>query len=167
MSQPLSKYCLDANVLIVPWNSYYSRKICPEYWQLLERLGHAERIFIPKAVEDEINHTEDKLAEWLKSSGIPVYPIEESVTQCISKIFDSDPTHQLLVDNIKGRSLADPWVIAHAIDQRACVVTKEKKQIARTDRIRIPNVCEKMDVRCIDDFQFIDEIGIRFSCSMQ
>lgn len=41
----------------------------------------------------------------------------------------------------------DPWVIAHAMAQQACVVTKEKKQTAKTDRIRIPNVCEKMAVR--------------------
>jgi len=160
------KYCLDANVLIVPWNSYYSRKMCPDYWQLLERLGHGGRVFIPKAVEEEIARTEDQLSQWLKGSGIPVYPVEEPVTQCLSKIFETDPLHQHLVDNIKGRSLADPWVIAHAMAQQACVVTKEKKQTARTDRIRIPNVCEKMSVRCIDDFQFIEELNIRFSCSM-
>jgi hypothetical protein len=92
--------------------------------------------------------------------------LEEPVTQCLSKIFETDSLHQHLVDNIKGRSLADPWVIAHAMAQQACVVTKEKKQIARTDRIRIPNVCERMSVRCIDDFQIIEELDIRFSCSM-
>jgi hypothetical protein len=159
-------YCLDANVLIVPWNSYYSPKICPDYWQLPERLGHAGRVFIPQAVKDEIARTQDQLLEWLKGSGISVFPLEESVTQCLSKIFATDPAHQHLVDNIKGRSLADPWIIAHAMARKACVVTKEKKQTARTDRIRIPNVCEKMAVRCIDDFQLIEELGIRFSCSM-
>jgi len=162
----MQKYCLDANVLIVPWNSYYSKKICPDYWQLLEKLGHSERVFIPQAVEDEIIRTQDQLAQWLKGSGIPVYPIEDPVLQCLTKMFETDPLHEHLVDNIKGRSLADPWVIAHAMDQQACVVTKEKKQIAKTDRIRIPNVCEKMDLRCIDDFQLIEELGIRFSCDM-
>jgi hypothetical protein len=160
----ISKYCLDANVLIVPWNSYYSRKICPDYWKLLERLGHSQRIFIPKIVEEEIARTEDELSQWLKGSGIPVYPIEESVTQCLSKIYEVDPVHRYLVDNIRGRSLADPWVIAYAMAQGACVVTKEKKQTARTDRVKIPNVCEKMTVRCIDDFQLIEELGIRFTC---
>jgi predicted nucleic acid-binding protein len=164
MSANIQRYCLDANVLIEPWNSYYSPKICPEYWKLLERLSHAGRIFIPKAVEEEIMRTEDQLAEWIKASGIPIYPIEEAVLSCLTKIYNTDPLHERLVDNIKGRSLADPWVIAHAMDQNACVVTKEKKQTARTDRIKIPNVCERMGIRCIDDFQLIEELRIKFSC---
>lgn len=50
---------------------------------------------------------------------------------------------------------------------QACVVTKEKRETARTDRVKIPNVCERMGVRCIDDFQLIDELGIRFSCNIK
>jgi hypothetical protein len=166
MKNDQRRYCLDANALIVPWNSYYSFKICPEFWKILEGLGHAGRIFIPKAVADEITKTEDRLAEWLKGSGISIYPVEEQTLLCLAKIFETDLVHERLVDNIKGRSLADPWVIAHAMDQKACVVTKEKKQTAMTDRIRIPNVCEKMNIPCIDDFQLIDELNIRFSCTL-
>ena len=166
MSQLPYRYCLDANVLIQAWQKYYSPKICPEYWKLLERLGHSQRIFLAKDVEEEIMKTEDELSQWLKSSGIPIYPREGSVLLCLKKIFETDPTHLRLVDNIKGRSLADPWVIAHAMDQDACVVTKEAKQTTQTNRIKIPNVCEKMGVRCIDDFQFIRELGISFSCTM-
>jgi hypothetical protein len=45
-------------------------------------------------------------------------------------IFAAKPFHRNLVDNTKKRSLADPWVIAHAINENATVVTKEEKVTA-------------------------------------
>lgn len=167
MSTRQQKYCLDTNVLIQAWQKYYSPTICPSYWDMLNRLGLENRIFIPKEVFEEITRTEDELAEWLKASKIPVYNLNESVTKCLSNIFAANPAHRLLVDNVKQRSLADPWVIAYAMSEDACVVTKEEKvTAANSDRIKIPNVCDNMNVRCINDFQFIEEINIRFTCKM-
>ena len=75
--------------------------------------------------------------------------------------------HKNLVDNTKSRSLADPWVIAHAINEKATIVTKEEKVTApNSSKIKIPNVCDNMGARCINDFQFIQELGIRFNCEL-
>ncbi|MDR6805396.1 hypothetical protein J2Y45_002295 [Dyadobacter sp. BE34] len=63
MSNAINKYCLDANVLIQAWNSYYSPKFCPTYWDVLNELGSAGRIFIPEAVRDEITRTDDELCK--------------------------------------------------------------------------------------------------------
>ena len=77
------------------------------------------------------------------------------------------PTHKNLVDNTKQRSLADPWIIAHAINENAIVVTKEEKVTAiNTNRIKIPNVCENMGVPWINDFDLIERLNIRFSCGI-
>lgn len=165
MSNQPQKYCLDTNVLIQAWQKYYSPGICPSYWDLLSQLGLENRIFIPKEVFVEITRTEDELAAWLKTSKIPVYNLNESVTKCLSTIFAANPSHKFLVDSIKQRSLADPWVIAYAMSENACVVTKEEKVTAsNSDKIKIPNVCENMNVRCINDFKFIREVSIRFTC---
>jgi len=167
MSTRQQIYCLDTNVLIQAWQKYYSPKICPSYWDVLNSLGLENRIFIPKEVFEEIIRTEDELAEWLKGSKIPVYNLNESVTKCLSNIFAANPAHRLLVDNVKQRSLADPWVIAYAMSEEACVVTKEEKvTAANSERIKIPNVCDNMKIRCINDFQFIEEINIRFTCQL-
>jgi hypothetical protein len=85
----------------------------------------------------------------------------------LQKIYAVNPVHKNLVDNITGRSLADPWVIAHSLHENATVVTKEEKITAlNSKRIRIPNVCDNMGVRWMNDFQFIDELGIKFKCSL-
>ena len=166
MSSSTERYCLDANVLIQAWRNYYSPKFCPDYWDLLRRLGHAQTIFLPSMVFDEIAKTEDQLLEWLKSSGIARYPIDESVAACLKDIYAANEKHKYLVDNIKQRSLADPWVIAHAMSEKACVVTKEAKETANSNRIKIPNVCANMGVPCINDFQLIEKLGMKFSCML-
>ena len=160
-----NKYCLDANVLIQAWQKYYNPKFCPDYWNILIELGNQNIIFIPELVYEEIVRTDDDLSRWLKTSGIPIRKISEAVTISLQKIYSHNPIHVNLVDNTKARSLADPWVIAHAIDEKATVVTKEEKVTAfGSNRIKIPNVCDNMGIRWINDFDFISEQGISFSC---
>ena len=161
------KYCLDANVLIQAWQKYYSPRICPNYWDMLDYLGTQNIIFIPEMVYDEIVRTDDELSEWLKTSQIPIKKIDEQVTKCLKDIYSADPNHKFLVDNTKARSLADPWVIAHALREKAVVVTKEEKVTAlNSTKIKIPNVCDKMNVTWINDFQLIEELGIKFNCEL-
>ncbi|HMI64663.1 MAG TPA: DUF4411 family protein [Cyclobacteriaceae bacterium] len=166
MSKPL-KYCLDANVLIQAWQKYYSPRFCPAYWEVLASFGSSNKIFLPEQVYDEIVKAEDDLAAWLKESKIPIHKTTTGVTEKLKVIYATNPIHQYLVDNTKQRSLADPWVIAHAMDGNATVVTKEEKVLApSTTRIKIPNVCDNMNVPCINDFQFIQEVGIQFACTL-
>ena len=167
MNIKANKYCLDANVLIQAWQKYYNPKFCPDYWKILNELGKNGKIFIPELVYEEIIRTEDDLSKWLKASKIPINKISEPVTICLQKIYAADPTHKNLVDNTKARSLADPWVIAHALNENACVVTKEEKVTAiNSSKIKIPNVCDNLGIRWINDFQFIDELDIKFQCSL-
>lgn len=160
-------YCLDTNVLIQAWQKYYSPKLCPDYWDILNDLGLKKRIFLPESVYDEIIRTDDDLSEWLKGSKIPIRNIDEPVTKCLQSIYSHNPLHKNLVDNIKSRSLADPWVIAHAIKENAVVVTKEEKVTAlNSTRIKIPNVCDNMGIRWINDFELMSELNLRFSCKL-
>jgi hypothetical protein len=158
-------YCLDSNVLIQAWLEYYSPKISPTYWDVMNRLGKAKRIFIAESVYEEIARTEDDLSRWLKESDIEVHKADGKIGELLRKIYAADPSHQHLVDNRKGRSLADPWVIAHALAVNACVVTKENIILqGGRGKVKIPNVCRNMNIRCINDFEFVKELRIQFIC---
>lgn len=168
MTQSEQKYCLDANVLIQAWQKYYSPKFCRDYWDLLNGFGENGKIFLPQNVFEEITKTEDDLTNWLKNSKISIKEVDGQVAGCLRDIYAANPLHKYLVDNTKQRSLADPWVIAHALKENACVVTKEEKVTApNTTRIKIPNVCENMNIRWINDFEFVEELNIQFSCSLK
>lgn len=166
MSNNSNTYCLDANVLIQAWQKYYSPILCPDYWKILDGLGAEGRVFICQEVYDEIIKTEDDLSAWLKGSNIPVRKANESVIESLKEIYKT-PVHLKLVDNTKNRSLADPWVIAHAMYTKSVVVTKEEKVTqANSTKVKIPNVCDNVGVRWINDFEFIRELNFRFSCQM-
>ena len=67
---------------------------------------------------------------------------------------------------LNGRTLGKS-TIAHAMHENAIVVTKEEKITAlNSNRIKIPNVCENMGLRWINDFQPIVELDIKFNCSL-
>ena len=161
-------YCIDANILIQAWQKYYSPNICPSYWELLNDLGKKGIVFIPELVYEEIKKGEDDLFHWLKKSSIPIRKIDESVTKCLKDIYQSNPDHKYLVSSNGIHSVADPWVIAHALNEKAIVVTKEIKDfIKKPTKIKIPHVCDNMNVKWIDDFDFINELNIKFSCTIE
>jgi predicted nucleic acid-binding protein len=163
-----TKYCLDTNIIIEAWNKYYSPVFCSDYWQILKDLGKHNIIFIPRVVYNEIYSKGDELSDWLIQSGISVHEIDEIVIKNLKNIYEKNPIHQNLVQEAKGRSLADPWVIAHSMKENAIVVTKEDKITdINSLKIKIPNVCENMGIKWINDFQMIKELGIRFNCRCQ
>lgn len=159
------RYCLDSNVLIQAWRTYYAPRLCTDYWRVLDELGDQHRVFIVQEVFDEIDRIEDGLNVWLRDSRIPVRKADDAVGVCLKNIYSTNEEHRKLVDNAKNRSLADPWIIAHALNEGAAVVTKEERINAlNTRRIRIPNVCENMGIVCMNDFDFLAEQNIRFGC---
>jgi predicted nucleic acid-binding protein len=153
-------FCLDANVFIEAWNHYYSPDRTLNYWELLDEFAQESIVFAPLEVKKEIERKDDMLKKWLVGKDYFFREPDENVTLKWSEIAAQFPE---LVDNIKGRSLADPWVIAHAEVVKATVVTKEGQ--GSTKRIRIPDVCAARHIRCVDDFCLIDTLGIQFMAS--
>jgi len=160
------KYCLDTNFFIEGWNKYYSPDFCNGYWDIISELGKTGDLFVPEMVRNEINKVDDALKNWFKDRNYLVKSIDENVQKCLKEIYAKDSNHHKLVDNTKNRSIADPWVIAHAMAESAVVVTKEEKiTTPGSTKIKIPNVCDNMGIRWIDDFIFIREIQLNFNCT--
>lgn len=159
-------YCLDANVLIQAWRFYYSPDFCQDYWECLNILIAKKSIFITEEVFKEIQEKDDALLAWVKlNKDVFVRSINTTVEEKLKSIY-SIPENRRLADSSKNRSRADPWVIAHAMAEKAIVVTKEIKD-AKGKKIKIPDVCESMKVPYINDFEFIHQIGIEFSAKLK
>jgi predicted nucleic acid-binding protein len=152
-------YCLDTNVLIQAWNGYYSMDIAPNYWERLDRLADKGKLFCTMEVKREIIRTDDGLAAWVKDRPHMFKEIDSEVQKHLRRIMKDYPT---LVSVTKRRSIADPWVIAHAMAKEAIVVTKEEPK-AKVTKIKIPHVCEYLDVPWINDFQMVKELRIKLA----
>lgn len=154
------RYCLDTNVFIEAWNKYYSMELCPEYWDILDSMARKGIVFCTEEVKREVEKTDDDLKAWLSDRDHFVRPVTDEVQQRLRSILAD---FENLVDARRDRSMADPWVIAHALAEGATLVTKEIAAPVGSKRIKIPDVCHKYSVRCINDFEFIKETGIRFT----
>jgi predicted nucleic acid-binding protein len=151
-------YCLDSSVFIQGWTSYYSIELCPSYWGVLNELIDEGQIFATMEVKREIEKSEDDLYRWVQARTRLFRDADEDVQLALIDILRD---YGRLVDSTKQRSIADPWVIAHAKVTNAVVVTKEQPSDSRK-RIKIPDVCRALGISWLDDFQFCREIGIRF-----
>lgn len=156
------KYCLDTNVFIEAWNNYYAMDFFPDYWERIDSLAQEGTVFATIEVKKEIEKISDALKSWISSRDYLFKPIDDKVQECLSEVF-KDERHHRLVDSITGRSIADPWVIAHAMAEGAIVVTKEPYAPPNTPRIRIPNVCDALGIEWINDYDLIRRLGLNFS----
>ena len=158
----MEKYCLDTNIFIEPWNKFYSMKFTKGYWEILENLAQKEVVFSTIEVKKEIEKIDDGLNKWLKDKSF----FKNPNTDVQEKMRDIMKKYPRLVDSSKGRSIADPWVIAHAQSEKAAVVTLEQKAV-KPDKIKIPDVCKKEDIECIDIYELINELKIEFTAKIK
>ena len=156
----MKKYCLDTGVFIEPWNKYYSPQFTKGYWELLHKMAENGVVFSPVEVKREIGKIDDELLKWVKDKDFFKEP-DDGVQKYLKKIMKNYPR---LVDNIKGRSIADPWVIAHAKIEDALVVTTEQEA---SKKIKIPDVCKKENIPCIDIHDFVKEMKIEFTAKIK
>lgn len=156
----MKRYCLDANVFIQAWNDYYAPDQCPEYWEILDQLAKDKQVFCPEEVKREIDKQDDELKEWLKARPHFVHDITPNVQKNLRVVLQGFPR---LVDTKKDRSMADPWIIAHAMAVNAVVVTKEMPVGPNAKAPKIPDACDHFSIPWINDFQLARELGIRFS----
>ena len=154
----MQKYCLDTNIFIEPWNRFYSIQFTKGYWEILEDLAQKQIVFSTTEVKREIEKIDDNLQKWLKGKSFfksPNMNVQEQMRGIMKK-------YPHLVDPSKGRSIADPWVIAHAQAENAVVVTLEQKA-TKSGHIKIPDVCKKEGIKCIDIYELIKSLKIEFT----
>jgi hypothetical protein len=66
-----------------------------------------------------------------------------------------------LVDTLRGRSKADPFVIATAMERKAVIVTGEMLT-GNLEKPRIPDVCRVKNIRWINFLEMIRELKLTF-----
>ena len=167
-------YCLDSDVFIQAHRGYYAFDIVPGFWEALVDWAENGLISTPLPVYDELvpsSASQDVLAQWLKDNkSIMFVDVDQPIVDVYSNIANFvveryEPQHVQLF--LQG---ADPWVIACAYAHDITVVTMEKRKNETSNqrsglisgRIKIPNVCEYFDVRCIDTFALLRELGRSF-----
>lgn len=153
-------YIVDTNSFLV-LGHYYPDNF-PSIWSHIDALVKDEKLFSVKEAKRELenNFHTDHLEQWVKNnSKIFAAPsVEEMII--VSDIFTNPTFRDLIKRNnlLKGRPVADPFIVAAAKHRGGSVITEEKY---KRNAARIPNVCDKFDVPCINIQDFLQSEKIK------
>ena len=151
-------YCVDTSGWLDGWQRNYPPDVFPTLWSKVEVVIDAGDIFSSEEVYIELQKKDDEIHDWMKARKEMLVPLSEEIQTIASDLLFEFPR---LVDTLRNRSKADPFVIATAIDRNATVVTGEPITGNMT-KPRIPDVCNVRGVRCINFLQMIRELKLTF-----
>ena len=143
------KYVFDSNSLINLFKHYYPGRF-PTLWEKFDALISEEKLISVREVFNEIGSSEDSLGIWAKEQKNILFldsTVEE--LQFVGEIFKVRHFQGMIrkQERLKGKPVADPFVIARAKILNACVVTQEKNT---ENAAKIPNVCDHFRIPCIN-----------------
>lgn len=156
-------YVLDSNTFIDAKNRYYGFDIAPSFWNKLIENSPGNILTI-KPIESEIMAGHDELSSWFKDNyTIHTYAVDATeVQQAFAKISEHVTQNIQYKDSEKAHFLskADPWIIAYAYVNN-CVVVTHEILAPGSKKVKIPDVCQFLNVQYINVFEMLRELHIR------
>lgn len=163
-------YLLDTNVFIEAANRHYGFEFCPAFWDwLIEQRKYGKVLSIDKVRDELLKHKdrlsehEDPLHDWVLNDGAALFlPTDGEVTKLFSHInnwIESQKYEQGAKDEFYES--ADYYIIAHALKGNYVVVTHEVASNS-CRKIKIPNVCEGLSVKCKTPYEMLREAKPQF-----
>lgn len=156
-------YLLDANVFIQAKNLHYGLDFCPAFWDWLIA-GNAEgKVFSIEKVADEIEAGGDDLATWamerppgffLKPDPAMLPALHTVSAWATSQSYAAAAVNTFL-------QVTDYYLVAHALALGFTLVTHEKSSTS-TKRIKIPNACIGLGIKCMTPFEMLRRERARF-----
>jgi hypothetical protein len=156
-------YLLDANVFIQAKNLHYGLDFCPAFWDWLVTANSAGSVFSIEKVSDEIAAGGDELSIWSASRGdgfflkpgATILPALATVSS-----WANNQTYEPVAVNT-FLQVADYYLVADALAHGHTVVTHEVAS-ASTKKIKIPNVCIGLSLKCMTPYEMLRRERARF-----
>lgn len=152
MTDPSLHYCIDTSSLVHAYQRSYPPDVLPALWdEKFDELIDAGQLISPYDVLEELEKKHDDLFIWAKKRlqmFVEIDQFEDHLTEIMAE-------YPRLVDTKKGKSGADPMVIALALSKnpKITVITEEGFGSAKSPRIQF--VCSERDLRCINILQLL------------
>ncbi|MCY4325615.1 MAG: DUF4411 family protein [Betaproteobacteria bacterium] len=162
-------YLLDADAFIRAKRLHYGFDFCPAFWDWLIANHAKGKVFSVDKVSNELKVGADELGRWAAARGSSFFlkPDQTTVaalTQVSAWIASKDYSTQATAAFMNG---ADYFLVAQALAGKHTVVTHE---IPAPDtskrRIKIPNVCAGLGVKCLSPFDMLRQEQARFQLGL-
>ena len=156
-------YLLDANVFIQGKNLHYGLDFCPAFWDWLIASNESGRVFSIEKVGDELAGVVDELSEWAAQRGTGFFlPIGGEVLPALGRVStwaQSQSYDPAAVSTFL--QVADFYLVAQALAHQHVVVTHEVPANS-LKKIKIPNACIALGVKCVTPYEMLRRERARF-----
>lgn len=150
-------YLLDSNAFIQAKNLHYGFDFCPAYWDWIVREHAAGRVFSIEKVGDELVAGTDHLATWAQARGTSFFvPPDARTLPAFGRVSVWVSSHNYApaaVDTFL--QAADYYLVAQALALGYTAVTHERPAPLSVSKIKIPDVCIGLGVKCMNPFEML------------
>ena len=157
-------YLLDSDTFIQAKNLHYGLDFCPGFWDWIVREHAASRVFSIEKVGDELEAGTDELAEWAHARGNGFFlPPAGSALPALSKVSSWVSSQNYAPAAVNGfLQVADYYLVAQALALGHTVVTHERPAPQSIRKIKIPDVCIGLGIKCMTPFEMLRKERARF-----
>jgi hypothetical protein len=144
------RYSLDTSGFLDAWARHYPIDVFPSIWQRLDDAASSGVLFASEEVLRELEKKDDEAFLWMKARPQMIVAFDSDIEANVIDLMSKFPR---LIDERKGRSGGDPFVIAVAIVRGLTVITGESAS-NKLDAPKIPDVCKALHIPCIRILDF-------------
>ena len=159
-------YVIDASVFIQAARGYYAFDLAPGFWQsLIDHAGN-KRVCSIDHVKHELERGKDDLATWAKTDFAHAFlstdeqDVVDSYRDAMAWV--QSQAQFFAAAKAEFANVADGWLVAFAKAKNCIVVTHEVPEPNRRNKIKIPHVCQALDVRYVNTFEMLRDLGVQW-----
>jgi len=157
-------YLLDTNVFITAKRDHYRMNVCPGFWDWIAAANRAGKLYSITAVREELKKGSDVLVSWASQQSKTFFlPPDEYVIRALEEVSGWANTKDYRPAAISEFfSVADYWLVGHALATGYTVVTHEVGVPTSKKQIKLPDACNGIGVKWINPFDMLEKERVLF-----
>ncbi|MDD6729667.1 MAG: DUF4411 family protein [Ellagibacter isourolithinifaciens] len=161
----MERYLLDSNIFITS-EHYIPMDLFPSFWGELEKLFASGTAVLHQSVLDELKRKKDPLVDWIRNlQGFkPLAASQQTLDRYLevcSWARGQGTYSKRAIREFEADNRADAWLCAEAWASDMTLVTYETRSNS-PNKVKIPDVCSGLGIKCMDGFEFMRTQGFRF-----
>ncbi len=157
-------YLFDTNIFIESKKNL-PMDVWPTFWTKMVTLINSGVVHSIDKVKEEIERGNDELTQWIRVNAPRGFFLTQDLA-VLTKLAETNtwaqnnPVHFTDAAIINYANVADSYLVATAAAKNMILVTYEKSNPQRRNRVMIPDACDAIGARCCDLNTALRTLGI-------